>query len=202
MITINIEKIKAEAAAKIAHKPVIRIILPAQILKAEERVNDEKEKKIDEAEMAKSNGRMLKEALILDLNDQERDLRIERARQSNKYHQMIEAGASQGELAAHYQLIESISADIRDVYDKREHVEQYGRLPEQGSAQAAINHTDILALKEQRRSLVNRRSKLRAKIEKGRATGAKRLSQWELEIDQVDADYIVVQSRIKDLKND
>ena len=202
MISINIDKVKAEKKARESHKPTIRIILPEVIEDAEKTVDQEIGKIVEEAQQGEQVANSLQEALINDLNNQERELRIERAKLSNKYKPMIADGADQSELAAHYKKIESISAEMREIYDKREHVRQHGRLPEQGSAQASINHSDILALKDNKRSLENRRSKLRAKIAKGKATNAPKLAEWELYLDQLDAEYKVTIDRINELRNE
>ena len=115
---------------------------------------------------------------------------------------MICNEASQGELANHYKLIESISSEIRDVYDRREFVRQHGTLPEQGSAQASIDNGNILALKEQKRSLVNRRSKMKRKIELGKAKSSPNLADWELALDKMDIEFKVVCDRINELRHE
>jgi len=202
MIVINVDKIRADAEAKKDHKPSIRIILPKEIDRAEASVNEDIVKNNNLAEQSEQKATTLKDALVWDLDNQEREIRIERAKESNKYLPMIAKGASQGELAAHYKKIESISAEIRDIYNKREHVRRYGRLPDQATVQNTIDSGNILALKDQKRSLVNRRSKLKVKIDKGKATNAPKLTEWELQLDQLDAEFRVVSDRINELKDE
>lgn len=94
MIIINVDKVLQEAEAKKTHKPDIRIILPEAVEEAENVTNIEVAKKVDEAVISQDKSEELKQSLIWDLDNQERDLRIHRAKQSNKCLPMIEAGAS------------------------------------------------------------------------------------------------------------
>jgi hypothetical protein len=199
MIVINIDKVRQEAAAKAIHKPEIRIIMPEVHEQAESNVSDEIVATLEKKHESDKRDISLKDALINDLNNQERDLRIERAKLSNKYLPMIEVDASMDELAHHYRKIEAISDEIRDVYNKREHVLRFGRLPENGSAQKSIDHTNILALKEQRRSLNNRIHKTQKKITLGKAKKSPKLTDWQLYLDKMEAEREVVISRIKEL---
>lgn len=202
MITINIDEVRQKAEAKKSHKPKIRIIIPEVIKEAEETVNEDIGKRVDEGVRSERTAAGLKDALLIDLDNQERDLRIERAKLSNQYLPMIKKEATMEELAHHYRKIEAISDEIRDVYNKREHVLKFGRLPGQETANDKIDHTNVLALKEQRRSLNDRISKTRKKIEKGKATNSPRLAEWELYVDQMEAERSIVQSRIKELSNE
>lgn len=199
MITINIDKHRAAVEAKNAHKPMIRIILPKVAAQAEDTVRETVRDTLAEKHESDKKNIGLKDALINDLNNQERDLRIERAKLSNQYRPMIADGASMDELAHHYRKIEAISDEIREVYNSREHVLRYGRLPEQGSAQKSIDSSNILALKEQKRSLINRISKTKKKIAVGKVKNAPKLRDWELYRDQMEAELSIVQGRIKEL---
>jgi hypothetical protein len=200
MITIDLQEIRANREKKEQKaKPVI--ILPHQEREAGEIIDKDTADNLIEAHNATKVQVQLKDALINDLDIQERELRIERAKMSNEYHAMIESGASQGEFAANYQKIESVSSQIREVYDARDHVYRFGRLPGMGSAQSSMSTSDLLALKDLRRSLINRRCKIKDKLEIGKAKNPNRLANWKLELDKLDTEYFVVQQKINELRN-
>lgn len=206
MIIINIDKVIAEAEHERTHVPKIRIISTDIIEEAKEAISHEVDELVENAvdieQKAANQHASLQQSLIWDLDNQFRDLRVHRAKQSNKYMPMIANGASQSELAAHYVMIESISADMRELYDKKEYVEKHGRLPEQGSAGATIESGNILALKETRRSLINRRNKLKKNITLAMAKGSTKLPELQLKSDQLDAEYLTVRDRITELSHE
>lgn len=202
MIYIDIDKMRADQASAVAEKPKIEIILPEKIARAAEDVEHMVQQMRDTMAADRINGTSLKEALTHDLNNQERDLRIERAKLSNKYNGMIANGAGQYELAAHYRTIEAISSEIREAYERRDYVERFGRLPENGSAQVAVDSANALALKDLKRSLVNRRNKLNTKIRKGDATKSPSVQDWKLQLDRLDTEYIAVNDRLKELRHE
>lgn len=202
MIVIDIDKIKAQAEAKKQEKPTIEIILPEIIKIAKHTNNEEQEDRLRIHHSEEKQNIGLKDALILDLDNQERDVRIERAKQSNKYLGMIERGASQSELSAHYQLIERISNEIFEIYEKRNHVLRFGRLPEMGNIKQVVSKADYLSLKELKRSLENRRHKLKVKIRTGEAKNSPSLADWKVQLDMLDAQHVEVLDRLRELRHE
>lgn len=201
MIVIKIDEVRAEVEAQKNYKPSIRIISTEVVKEAKKAIQTEVAKTVTKAAQSRDLSEDLKQSLIWDLDNQERDLRIHRAKLSNMYLPMIADDAGTGELAAHYQKIESVSDDMRQVYDRREHVRKYGRLPNQGSAGAMIDQGNILALKDLRNSLKNRRYKMRKKIEVAEAKGNVKLPEMKLKLDQMDVEFEDVCGRIKEIGN-
>ncbi len=207
MLIIEVDTVLERAeAARHRSDENITIILPKELKEATAMVEERVAERIEDAEVVRDRSDQLQQSLIWDIDNQERDLRIHRAKESNKYLPMIEDGATTDELAAHYQRIESISADIREIYKKREHVRKFGRLPEQGSAGGTIDKGNILALKDLRRSLVNRRNKMRTRIKVAEAKATDpstslRVTELKEKLDRMDVEFEDVRDRIKRLND-
>lgn len=198
MLIIEVDKLLERAEdGKHQNAGDITIILPPVLEQMSAVVEERVAEKIEDASVIQDKAKDLQENLIWDLDNQERDLRIYRAKESNKYLPMIEEGATSDELVAHYQRIESISADMRDVYKTREHVRKFGRLPEQGSAGGTIEKGNILALKDLRRSLVNRRNKMKTRIKVVEAKTPDKVTELQAKLDKLDVEFEDVRDRIK-----
>ena len=179
--------------------PKIKIELPSETQAKDLQVEKIIEEYQVEQESIDTNAFRLKTALLIDLDNQDHEIRIARAKLTNQYNPMIRSGASQTDLKTHYQKIESMTGQLQDIFDKRRHVNKFGRLPDQGGAKQSILSNNILVLKDRKRKLVDKRCKLNVKIKKGEATNAKKLLDWKLELDQANQEYDLVNSKIKEL---
>lgn len=119
----------------------------------------------------------------------------ERKKLSKQIGSMVESGATRAELKEHYHRINTLLQEGAEHYDRIQHIEQYGTLP-----QPTMPDVDIILLKDKRKKLVDQRCKLAKKVEKGQATNHKRVMQWQLELDQANAEYLLVDERIKKLE--
>ena len=105
-----------------------------------------------------------KAQLLAELTAQERDIHRSRNKNSNYYHELEAKKASPREFEANYKKIESYTKDLQDLYQKKQHVEQHGSLPEAPKEESAETIENVFQLKEKRRSLNNIKSKLNNKL--------------------------------------
>jgi hypothetical protein len=120
---------------------------------------------------------------------------LDRKKLSKSIAVMVADGATKDELRSLYDKIQSLLEDGAEVYDRIQHIEQYGTLP-----QPAAPNVDLILLKDQRKKLVDLRCKLATKVENGEITKHKRLQQWQLDLDKANAEYLLVDEKIKKLE--
>lgn len=121
-------------------------------------------------------------------------LRIEQAKEANKIHELIDAGAPAEDLAELYQRVESFRPDLINLYEQ-------AKAPAKQAAPAAEKTSatlpeDLLTLKDRKQKLSDKRCKLKVKIRKGSAASSPKLKEWELELEKSDAEYKAVEAQI------
>lgn len=207
MLEFSIAKVKEaiekrrEAKYQRRITPNFKIELPDVIKANEEQLENIIEEYKVEQQIIDTNAARLQDALLIDLDNQDNEIRIARAKLTNQYNPMIRAGASRLELKSHYQKIESLTGHLKDIFNKRRYVKKFGRLPDQGGTKQSILTNNILALKDKKRKLTDKRCKLAKKIKVGEATNAKKLNIWKLEMDQANREYEMTCDKIKQLNN-
>jgi hypothetical protein len=127
------------------------------------------------------------------------DVKLERNKLSSQTWKLVQDGATQEQLKTHYEKIESYRKQLTEIFDKARHAEQYGELPHVNKEDNG-QRSDLASLKYEKKKLTEKRSKLRKKIELGKATNAPKLSEWELELDQADAEYNILDDKIKEME--
>lgn len=125
-------------------------------------------------------------------------LRIEQARVANGIHELISRRAGKEEIAAMYARIESYRDDLVKLYHDARYTEQHGKAPTQ--PQPDKPKIEVALLKQQKRSLSDKRCKLQVKIEKGKATNSKNLVKWEEELAIANLEYDNLVQRIKEIE--
>lgn len=201
MITINVNKILAEKELRKKHRPQVSIIVVRK--KEPEEVPVEEKPAAPRAVFSQEEqDELYRKALLSDLECQDHEIRIERAKLSNQYLPMIKDGAGQDELAAHYAKIEALTNELKEIYDKTEHVKRHGRLPNERTAAGAMDETNILALKDRKRKLTDKRSKLTKKIAVGEVKNAPKLNEWKMELDIANQEYTQVEQKLRELRNE
>jgi len=138
------------------------------------------------------------DSLLHQLESEYATIRKERAILSSSIARRVHEGASQEELKELYHKIESYRPSLQDYYDKIAYVKQHGRLPD-----PPAEHTQdkgLLELREMKRSLINRRSKLNVSIGKAKAISAEKVLSLQLQLDRLDAEYRDVELKIKKLE--
>jgi hypothetical protein len=120
---------------------------------------------------------------------------LERKKLSNQIWQMVERGATKGELKAHYAKIDAMIDEGAALYDRIQHVTQYGKLPD-----PVQPNVDMLLLKDRRKKLVDLRCKLSKKLEAKQAKNPNRFLEWQLELDKANAEYLLIDEKIKKLE--
>ncbi len=209
MIVIKVEKILQEKERRLKEKPVVKIILPTPSGRSDfsQTGNEEQQAPVitqpRRTEFTpEEQEELYKKALLSDLECQDHEIRIDRAKLSNQYMPMIQNGATQDELAAHYAKIEALTKELQGIYDKSEYVKRYGRLPNERTAAGAMDETSILALKDRKRKLVDKRSKLTKKIAVGEAKKAPKLNEWKMELDVANQEYTEVERKLRELRHE
>lgn len=106
--------------------------------------------------------------------------------------------------------LEALEADISqytdqasEVYKKIQHYERFKELPKEETSDNIEEIDDAFRLKEMRRSAINRRSKVKKKLELS-AMGKKprnplKLLEWEQQLLTLDAEYDSIQNQITEL---
>lgn len=144
-----------------------------------------------------------KSELLADLTKEARDIHIERAKLSNKYHELESAGASQELFRENYHAIEALTDEMKVLFNKKRYLERYGQLPVEPSQPEPSSESDnIYELKEKRRSLNNRKHKAKKKLDQVAKypPGSPRHTEIMLELDQIEAEQDQVNRRIKRLE--
>ena len=139
----------------------------------------------------------IKTNLLSSLEIEYNSVMKERKILSSQIWKMVENGASKEELATHYDRIESYRPTLQKLYDDKNHVKQYGKLPE--VQETNQDPETIAGLKLKKRSLIDKRCKLKAKLAK-KVSAPEKYVQWELELAQTEAMVIDVQNTIKQLE--
>jgi hypothetical protein len=124
--------------------------------------------------------------------------KIERNKLSSQIHTMVAAGATKSELKDHYEKIESHRPKLVELFDLSRFVERHGHLPE--IKKVDEKPVDITSLKYERSRLIDKRCKLQKKIQVGEAKNPARIAEWQLELDQTNAAYNLVDEKIKELE--
>lgn len=112
---------------------------------------------------------------------------------------MVDRGATQAELADHYEKIESYRPGRIALYEKIRYVQQYGKLPEVPEPEK--ENLDPYYLKDRKKKLVDKRCKLRAKL-RTNANPSKpaKLLEWEQELAMADMEYLAVEEKLKQIE--
>lgn len=155
--------------------------------------------------------RVPQNTLIQTLWIEYRGLLVERNKLSTQISQLVREGATQGDLQVHYKRIESFRPKLQDMYDKIQHAEQHGVLPD--TTVEAGHEDNIYFLKQQKSKLIDRRHKLNKKISE--AIGNKidspyvashvpknpaRIDKWRVQLDEANAEYYLIERKIKQLE--
>jgi hypothetical protein len=125
-------------------------------------------------------------------------IRKERAILSSSIGRRVHEGATQDELKELYHKIESFRPSLQDYYDKIAYVKIYGKLPDPPAGHN--QDKGLLELREEKRSLINRRSKLSVEIKKAQAKSPEKVTALQLKLDILDTQYNDVELKIKKLE--
>lgn len=140
--------------------------------------------------------------ILADLWQQMHDLKVARARLSNQLPGMYRRRAGEGQLMSMAKKINSYTDDMKVVYDNIRAVKQTGRLPApEPKSQDPLKSQDLVKLKKYRRSLVDKKCKLKAKLRPSAKNpkNPSRRTDWQVELDRVEAMHREVCSKIKEL---
>lgn len=127
------------------------------------------------------------------------DVKLERNKLSSQTWKMVADGATTAELKEHYIKIESYRMRLTQLFDEARYVEEHGDLPakeKEDTGQSA----DLKSLKYEKKTVSEKRSKLRKKIELGQARNSTKVSEWQLELEQADAEYKILEEKIAKLE--
>lgn len=215
MITINFETLDERLEAYRAEQRPLRIVVksaaqPAQAppAAAKPELTDQDSEYITHQSIDPRKEQPI--PLIHQLENEKSALLVERNKLSSQIWKMVENGATQADLAEHYRKIEEYRPGLIALYDKIKHVKLHGELP--SAPTSATNMDDIYQLKDLKKKLVDKRCKLKAKIDKVRGKqeykvpgGAEvplsdkdtaKVLEWQFELDQAEAEYTQVAEKL------
>lgn len=121
-------------------------------------------------------------------------LKLERKKLSSQIFTMVKDGATRAHLKEHYNKIVSLLSNEKVLFDRARHIEQHGAPPE-----ASTDSRDLLLLKEEKRKLSDERCKLQKKIIIGEAKNPNRFLQWQVRLDQANAEYAIIEEKIREI---
>lgn len=206
MVTIDIEKAKAIIEEfKNRPKPKLVIVVSQTVDSPQSTVESlqsivDSEQPIDHRPLTMDQPTTANEKtpdLVAQCRDEYNQLRIEQGKVSNTIAAAVAGGAGLAELKDLYAEIESYRPDLIKLHQRYKHVQQYGTLP----VQQVVNEVsvDIFKLKDSRKKLVDERCKLGIKIKGGHIKEQKVLD-WQLRLDEVNAEYDMLDTQIKNLE--
>lgn len=141
-----------------------------------------------------------KEQILKELEQEYRDIKRQRASLSNQYPKLVRENTGPEDLASHYMRIEAYTDQLKEIWTKKKHVELHGELPQDPRDQGIDENAENLpALREKRRRLVDKRCKLKGKIEKSIRPDSSKVQEWRLALDQADVEYNEIDQTIKRL---
>lgn len=201
MLTIDVAKVRsAQEARKQAPQPKYIITIAGSAVPSKSTDLDPVANKEPQAlKPASSLGSSKqKETLSAKAWREFNEMKVERSQRSNEIWNLVEAGATKADLKEHYAKIKSYQPALQELFRIARHVDQYGVLPEQ--KKEAVPLSDLFSLKDQKRKLIDQRCKLQQKIKAGKAKNPKRISEWQLQLDEADLEYKSVCHQIAKLE--
>jgi hypothetical protein len=136
--------------------------------------------------------------LVHELEREYSTIKKQRNMMSSQIAKKVAANATQDELKDLYNQIESYRPSLQEYYEKIAYVKIHGALP--AVKENALQDDTLYSLRDQKRSLINRRSKLHVNMKKAEATNPSKLTAMQLQLDQLDAEYNDVELKIKKLE--
>ena len=135
---------------------------------------------------------------IRQLMDQEAHLRNQREKYRMNYYQLKKDQAPQSDFAKNYAVIDNLTRQLAPIYIERKKIEQSGSI-ETRRPLTADEEMQILALKQKKDRLIDKKSKLASKIKThlAKPKGAQLLPQWEADLERVKLDIYELDEEIK-----
>lgn len=133
-----------------------------------------------------------------------KEVKTERAKLSNFARNQWHDGVSQQQLKILYSQIQAKTEEAAAIYTLIEHIEKFGELPRDEKDITHVPNSDVLAMKERKRQLINLRDKLRRNLRPNakQPLNSDRRSMWEQNLAVYDAEYNDLVERIKKLNYD
>lgn len=144
-----------------------------------------------------------KASILSDLSQHERDIHIERNKLSNYYHELDRIQAPKSAYADNYGKIEEFTIELQRLYDLKRYVMRYGKLPDRFKVDNPEKTESLAQMKEQRRSLNNRKSKWKNKLKLAAKypEGSPQYMEIMLEIEKLEAEQHAVNDKISKIEN-
>lgn len=138
---------------------------------------------------------------IRQLMEDEAHLRNQREKYRMNYYALEREKAPQEEFAKNYAIIDSLTKQLAPIYIERKKIEQTGTI-EQKKVLTDEDNLKIMALKQKKRPLIDKKSKLTRKIETylAKPRGAEMLPQWEAELEMVKLQIYEIEEEIKSIQ--
>lgn len=148
--------------------------------------------------VARPSGLSERGLLIAELEEESLATRRRRDKLSNAAREAWKNGASQEELANWYVKINEVTEELKKVYDKKQHVERFGKLPEADKPMVNGQSTmDISAMKLRKTQLNYQMSKLRKNLKDGKPKNEERKNWWAEQLAVLQAEWDEIDGKIK-----
>lgn len=146
----------------------------------------------------------VKGQLLAEIIREQADVRKARGKLSNQYQQLISSNASQAEFKTNYDKIEALTREMQELWDKRQYVERHGKLPPVKQEYNRIDSNELFELKDLRRSLNNRKSKLQAKLRNkvSYPEGSSKRQEMQMDYEKLEAEQHEVRTKIMRLEHE
>jgi hypothetical protein len=127
--------------------------------------------------------------IMNDLVNAEAEIRRQRGKLSSSLYDHKFKGTSPEEMQETYRKITNeYQAQLREIYEKREHLEKHGRLPDPDDDKGnEVDESELYKLKYQVKRLNDKIYKTKKKLQpSAKPSKAEKIIEWELELDQAE----------------
>jgi len=138
-------------------------------------------------------------ALSAQLLKDERDIHIARNKLSNYYHELEANQAPLDAFRQNYDAVEAYTRQLQELFLKKRHLEQYGRLPDE---RPSGDHPDLPRFKHERTRLHDKKYRLKKNLElTGKyPPGSAKHQDFLYQLDQVETELQVLHRKIKKME--
>lgn len=134
-------------------------------------------------------------------NDFNKEL-LERKKLSNQILPLLNRDGSQEELRELHTKIKSYQPVLEQLFKRARHVEQYGALPVEraDASEVEAKSASLDSMKLKRKALIDERCKTKKKLEAPGIAKESKILEWQLKLDQANAEYALIDEQIKKLE--
>lgn len=203
MIVINTSG-KVIAKSQIKKAPIVRVI------SKKKQTTSGSEQNQNESNLSTTDREQTEDQVYKSLAAELREVMVERDKLSAEIYPLVQAYENRKipitKLESLYDDIEKLTQEGSSIYEKIAYYDRYHELPKEEDSPNPLATTNINDLKVLKRSIENRRSKLKINIQKFNANPTQvknphKILEWESKKIDLEEQYEEVCNRIKELEN-